>query len=212
MLVAQRTQSINALRGHAMEFSVIAAKGTVKVAALLAELASEGAIPATARAMFGKMGSHIEALDQQIVAVDGELAELHKSNPVSQLLAEIPGVGPLGAITLALTVVSENFASGRHFAAWLGLTPKEHSTGGKQRLGKISKAGHERLRQLLFVGAMSVVRFAKPGSKSASAWLLQLLERKPRKLAAVALANKMARIIWSMMSRGEAYRRQPAAA
>jgi transposase len=181
--------------------------------------------------MFAKMGAHIEALDQQIVAVDGELAELHKSNPVSQLLAEIPGVGPLGAITLALTVTPENFASGRHFAAWLGLTPTEHSTGGKQRLGRISKAGHERLRQLLFVGAMSVIRFARPGSKSASAWLLQLLERKPRKLAAVALANKMARIIWArlakvpgnrlrlagrpgegMMARGEACRRQPVAA
>jgi transposase len=209
MLVAQRTRAINALRGHAMEFGIIAAKGTVKVAALLAELAAESAIPATARAIFAKMGSHIEALDQQIVAVDGELAELHKSNPVSQLLAEIPGVGPLGAITLALTVTPENFASGRHFAAWLGLTPKEQSTGGKQRLGKISKAGNERLRQLLFVGAMSVIRFAKPGSRSASAWLLQLLERKPRKLAAVALANKMARIIWAMMARGETYRRQP---
>jgi len=144
--------------------------------------------------------------------VDDELAALHKTNPVSQLLAAIPGVGPLGAITMALTVEPGNFASGRHFAAWLGLTPKEHSTGGKQRLGKISKAGNERLRQLLFVGAMSVIRCAKPGSKSASAWLLQLLERKPRKLAAVALANKMARIIWSMMSRGEAYRRQPIAA
>jgi transposase len=130
---------------------------------------------------------------------------------------------------MALTVEPGNFASARHFAAWLGLTPKEHSTGGKQRLGKISKAGNERLRQLLFVGAMSVIRFAKPGSKSASAWLLQLLERKPRKLAAVALANKMARIIWAeqakvpsakpmelpaegMMARGEAYRRQPIAA
>ena len=113
---------------------------------------------------------------------------------------------------MALTVEVGNFVSGRHFAAWLGLTPKEHSTGGKQRLGKISKAGYERLRQLLFVGAMSVVRFAKPGSKSASAWLLQLLERKPRKVAAVALANKMARIIWAMMARGETYRRQPVTA
>jgi transposase len=135
-----------------------------------------------------------------------------KPTRISQLLAEIPGVGPLGAITLALTVEPGNFTSGRHFAAWLGLTPKERSTAGKQRLGKISKAGNERLRQLLFVGAMSVIRCAKPGSKSASAWLLQLLERKPRKLAAVALANKMARIICAMMSRGEAYRRQPIAA
>jgi transposase len=212
MLVSQRTQAINALRGHAMEFGAVAAKGTVKVVALLAELAADSAIPATARAMFAQMGAHIEALDQRVTAVDGELAALHKVNPVSQLLAEIPGIGPLGAITMALTVEPGNFVSARHFAAWLGLTPKEHSTGGKQRLGRISKAGNERLRQLLFVGAMSVVRFAKPGSKSASAWLLQLLERKPRKLAAVALANKMARIIWAMMARGEAYRRQPVAA
>ena len=190
MLVSQRTQAINALRGHAAEFGVVAAKGIVKVAALLMELAADNAIPATARAMFEQMGAHIEALDQRVVALDSELAALHKANPVSQLLAEIPGVGPLGAITMALTVEPGNFASARHFAAWLGLTPKEHSTGGKQRMGKISKAGNERLRQLLFVGAMSVIRFAKPGSKSASAWLLQLLERKPRKLAAVALANK----------------------
>jgi transposase len=212
MLVSQRTQAINALRGHAAEFGVVAAKGMVKVAPLLRELATDSAIPATARGMFAQMGAHIEALDQQVAAVDDQLGALHKANPVSQLLAAIPGVGPLGAITMTLTVEPGNFASGRHFAAWLGLTPKEHSTGGKQRMGKISKAGNERLRQLLFVGAMSVIRFAKPGSKSASAWLLQLLERKPRKLAAVALANKMARIIWAMMSRGEAYRRQPAAA
>jgi transposase len=212
MLVSQRTQAINALRGHATEFGVVAAKGTIKVAALLTELVADSAIPAAARAMFEQMGGHIDALDQRVAALDTELAALHKANPVSQLLAAIPGVGPLGAITLALTVEPGNFASARHFAAWLGLTPKEHSTGGKQRMGKISKAGNERLRQLLFVGAMSVIRFAKPGSKSASGWLLQLLERKPRKLAAVALANKMARIIWAMMARGEAYRRPPVAA
>ena len=212
MLVSQRTQAINALRGHAAEFGVVAAKGIVKVAPLLTELAADNAIPATARAMFQQMGAHIGALDQQVAAVDDELAALREANPVSQSLAAIPGVGPLGAITMTLTVDPGNFASGRHFAAWLGLTPKERSTGGKQRMGKISKAGNERLRQLLFVGAMSVIRFARPGSKSASAWLLQLLERKPRKLAAVALANKMARIIWPMMSRGEAYRRQPVAA
>jgi transposase len=212
MLVGQRTQAINALRGHAAEFGVVAAKGTCNVAALLLELAADKAIPANARAMFQQMGAHIAALDQRVAAVDIELAALHQANPLSQLLAEIPGVGPLGAITMVLTVEATNFASARHFAAWLGLTPKEHSTGGKQRLGKISKAGNERLRQLLVVGAMAVIRFAKPGSKTASAWLLQLLERKPRKLCAVALANKMARIIWAMIARGEAYRRQPVAA
>ncbi len=211
MLVAQRTQAVNALRGHAAEFGVIAAKGTVQVKALLDKLASDEAIPAPAQAMFAEMGEHIEALDQRMATLDGQLLALHKANPVSQLLAEVPGIGPVTAITLALTVEPGHFASGRHFAAWLGLTPKEHSTGGKQRLGRISKAGNERLRTLLVVGATAVVRHAKPGGKSASAWLLRLLERKPRKLVAVALANKMARIVWAMMARGEAYR-QPAAA
>ena len=195
-----------------MRRNLVVAKGTTNVAALLSILAADSAIPAAAQAMFEQMGAHIDALGQRVAALDGELAVLHKSNAVSQLLAKIPGVGPIGAITMALTVDPGNFESGRHFAAWLGLTPKEHSTGGKQRMGKISKAGNERLRQLLVVGATSVVRFAKPGSKSASAWLLQLLQRKPRKVAAVALANKNARIIWAMMSRGEAYRRQPIAA
>ena len=103
-------------------------------------------------------------------------------------------------MSLALTIDPGQFQSGRHFAAWLGLVPKEHSTGGRQRLGGISRAGNERLRQLLVLGATTVIRFAKPGSKSVSAWLLALLERKPRKLAAVALANKMARIVWAMMA------------
>jgi transposase len=212
MLVSQRTQAINALRGHAAEFGVVAAKGTGKVTALVTMLAADSHIPPAARTMFHQMGAHIETLDQSVAALDSELVALHKANPVSRLLADIPGVGPIGAITMALTVEAGNFESGRHFAAFLGLTPKEHSTGGKQRIGKISKAGNERLRQLLVVGAMSVIRYAKPGSRSASAWLLQLLERKPRKLAAVALANKMARIIWAMMARGEAYRRQPVTA
>lgn len=126
--------------------------------------------------------------------------------------AEVPGVGPLTALTLALTVDPRSFTSGRHFAAWVGLTPKQRSTGGKQRLGGIGKAGNERLRQLLVVGGMAVIRVARPGRRSASPWLLRLQQRKPRKLAAVALANKMCRVLWRMMARGEAYRHQPAAA
>ena len=212
MLLSSRTQAINALRGHATEFGVIAAKGTAQVPILLDKLAADETIPATARAMFVQMGQHIDALNQQIAALDDELLALHKANPLSQLLAEVPGIGPISAITLALTVQPEHFASGRHFAAWLGLTPKEHSTGGKPRLGKISKAGNERLRSLLVVGATAVIRHARPGKPSASAWLLALTARKPKKLAAVALANKTARIVWAMMSRGEAYRQQPIAA
>ena len=211
MLMAQRTQAINALRGHAAEFGVVAAKGTAQVQPLLDKLAAEPAIAAAARAMFVRMGEHIAELDRQIAAIDADLLAQHKANPVSRLLVEVPGIGPITAITLALGVDPAAFASGRHFAAWLGLTPKEHSSGGKQRLGRISKAGNERLRSLLVVGAMAIIRHAKPGKPAASAWLLALLARKPRKLAAVALANKTARIVWAMMVRGEAYRRRPVA-
>ena len=212
MLIAQRTQTINALRGHAAEFGIIAAKGCANLTTLLAALAADEVIPISARTMFDHMGEHVADLDSKIEALDRQLLEQHKANAVSRLLAGIPGVGPITAITMALTVNPADFESGRHLAAWLGLTPREHSTAGKHRLGKISKAGNERLRQLLVVGAISVIRVAKPGRKSASGWLLQLLERKPRKLAAVALANKMARIIWAMMARGETYRRQPVTA
>jgi transposase len=137
---------------------------------------------------------------------------MHKANAISQLLATIPGVGPIIALTLAIDVDPAAFKSGRHLAAWLGLTPKEHSTGGKLRMGGISRAGHERLRQLLVTGATTVIKVAsRPGNKLATEWLLKLLQRRPRKLAAVALANKIARTAWAMMMSGEAYRRQPAA-
>jgi len=212
MLVGQRTAAINALRGHAAEFGIIAAKGRAQIGPLLQKLAEDEAVPAVAKAMVIEMGAHIAALDQRIEALEQELLALHKANPTSQRLAAVPGIGPIIAITLSLKIDAALFASGRHFAAWLGLTPKEHSTGGKLRLGKISKAGNEGLRTLLVVGATSVIRHAKPGRKGCSAWLLQLLGRKPRKLAAVALANKMARIVWAMMARGEAYRQAPMAA
>jgi len=206
MLTGQRTQAINALRGHATEFGVIAAKGIAQVDALLDKLASEKAIPEAARAMFARMAEHIAALDDRIAALNKDLASLHANHPLSQRLAKVPGIGPVTAVTLSLTVSAEHFESGRHFAAWLGLTPKEHSTGGKPRLGRISKAGHERLRSLLVVGATAVIRHVRPDRPGAWAWLVKLLERKPRKLAAVALANKMARIVWAMMARGEDYR------
>ena len=146
------------------------------------------------------------------MAIEQKLAALHKANDVSQRLAAVPGIGLLTALTLATSVDAAMFASARHFAAWVGLTPREHSTGGKQRLGGISKADNERLRSLLVTGAMAVIRHAKPGGRNASPWLLRLLEHRPRKLAAVALANKMARIAWAMMARGEDDRRAPVAA
>jgi transposase len=211
LLVRQRTQLVNAVRGHAAEFGVIAAKGIAKVEPLLRKIA-EADMPQAAKQTLAQLGRIITQLDAQLAEIDQRLTTRHKANPVSQRLAAIPGVGPLTALTVATKVDAGQFESARHFAAWLGLTPREQSTGSRQCLGGISRAGNERLRQLLVVGAMAVIRHAKPGSKTASPWLLQLLERRPRKLAAVALANKMARILWAMMANGTAYRRTPQAA
>ena len=211
LLVKQHTQLVNAVRGHAAEFGVIAAKGTGHVEPLLARIADDPAVPEPAGAMFAELGGRIAELSVRLTAIDRDLARLHRSSPVSQLLAEIPGVGPISALSFALTVDVSQFRSGRHLAAWLGLTPKQKSTAGKPRLGGISRQGNERLRQLLVLGATAVVRTVKPGSRHASAWLLALLQRRPRKLAAVALANKMARVVWAMMTSGEAYRPATAA-
>jgi transposase len=211
-LVGQRTQLVNTLRGHAAEFGVIAAKGIGQIASLLVAIEAEAAIPLEAKEMLALLGQEIEHCDTRIKEIEAKLAAIHKANAVSQLLATIPGIGPIIALTLAIDVDPTAFKSGRHLAAWLGLTPKEHSTGGKQRMGGISRAGHERLRQLLVTGATTVIKVAsRPGNKLATEWLLKLLQRRPRKLAAVALANKMARTAWAMMMSGEAYRRQPAA-
>ena len=212
LLVGQRTQAINALRGHAAEFGVVAARGTGKVAGLLAAVAQDAELPEAARTMLAFLGRQVERLGREIATLDAALAAQHRAHPVSQLLAAIPGVGPVGALTLAVRVDPSQFKSGRHLAAWLGLTPREHSSGGKQRMGGISRAGDERLRQLLVLGATAVVKTATPGRRGVSPWLLSLLGRRPRKLAAVALANKMARIAWAMMTTGEAYRRAPLAA
>lgn len=212
LLVKQHTQLVNALRGHAAEFGVIAAKGTGHIAALLERIAADPAIPAPAQAMFVELGERIAELHTRLVVLDRKLAALHKANPVSRQLAQVPGIGPIGALSLALTVDAGQFKSGRHFAAWLGLTPKQNSTGGKPRLGGISRQGNERLRQVLVLGATSVVKLAKPGHRFGTPWLLGLLQRRPKKLAAVALANKMARVVWAMMTSGEAYRHQPVAA
>ena len=211
-LVKQRTQLINTIRGHAGEYGVIAAKGTAHIAALLERIAADPAIPAAAQAMFVVLGRQLDSVSEEIATLDRRLAAQHRADPVSRQLAEVPGVGPLGALTLSLTVDAAQFRSGRHFAAWLGLTPKQNSTGGKPRLGGISRQGNERLRQLLVLGATAVIRQARPGSRLASAWLMGLLQRRPKKLVAVALANKMARVVWAMMTRGEAYRPPVAAA
>lgn len=212
-LVGQRTQLINALRGHAAEFGVVAAKGTAQVAALRAAIAADPAIPDTGKAMLALLGTQIEHLDKQIDGLEARLNAMHKATPLSRLLATAPGIGPVTALSMVLTVDPAWFDTGRHFAAWLGLTPKQHSTGGKPRLGGISRAGNERLRALLVNGATAVIdAVVRRGSKLATPWLLKLLARRPRKVAAVALANKNARMLWAMMTTGEAYRRPDAAA
>jgi len=206
LLVRQRTQLVNALRGHASEFGVVVGKGIENVSGLLAKIAATDSIPDAAREMLAMLGNQIAHLDEQLGTLETRLVAQHRATPMSKLLAGQPGIGPIAALTIVHKVDPTQFKSGRHFAAWLGLTPKERSTGGRQRLGGISRQGNERLRQLLVVGATAVIRHAKPGSKSASAWLLAVLERCPRKVAAVALANKMARTVWAMMTSGEAYR------
>jgi transposase len=207
LLVRQRTQMVNALRGHAAEMGLVAPKGESGLAKLRAEIAETASLPEAARAALQMLGNEVDRIDAQLKEADKRLMAQHKADATSQRLAQIPGVGPIGALSFALCVDAKQFESGRHFAAWLGLVPQEKSTGGKQRMGGISRAGNERLRELLVLGATAVVQHAKPGRPGASAWLLKLLERKPRKLAAVALANKMARIAWAMLTSGEAYRR-----
>jgi transposase len=214
LLVKQRTMLINAMRGHAAEFGVIAAKGPLKAAELLrrADDAAAG-VPALARELLGMLFSQVEAIELRLKALEAELMAVHRHDPVSQALATQPGIGPIGALSFSLKITNpRGFRSGRHFAAWLGLTPKENSTAGRRRPGKISREGDESLRRLLVLGATAVIRVAKPGiADRRGAWLCQLLARKPKKLAAAALANKMARTLWAMMVSGELYR-QPKAA
>jgi transposase len=206
LLVKQRTMLINALRGHAAEFGVTAPKGPQQVAELLRRVAAEESVPALAREMLGMLAGQLEVLNAKLKAIEVRLMAWHREDQTSQCLATIPGIGPIGGVSFALKVLDPKaFRSGRHFAAWIGITPRENSTAGKHRPGKISREGDDSLRRLLVLGATAVIQQAKPGR--APAWLLGLLARKPKKLAAVALANKMARIIWAMMVSGETYRR-----
>ena len=208
-LIGQRTALINTVRGHAAEFGIIAGKGAGQIEPLLSVIEQEAAIPPGAREMFAVLGRQIDEIDVRIKDVDTKLNTAHKASEVSQRLVTIPGVGPVTALTLAVEIDPAMFESGRHLAAWAGLTPKERSTGGRQRMGGISRAGNERLRVLFVSGATSVIIAAmRPGSRQMTDWLRALLLRKPRKAVAVALANKMARAAWAMMKSGETYRRQ----
>jgi len=210
LLVKQRTMLINAIRGHAAEFGVTGAKGPGRVAALLERVQEDASVPALAREMLDLLAGQLSALEARLAALEKRLMARHREDQRSQLLATIPGIGPIGGVSFSLKVPDATvFRSGRHFAAWLGITPRDHSTAGRQRPGRISREGDESLRRLLVLGATAVIRQAKSGR--ASPWLLDLLVRKPKKLAAVALANKMARMIWAMLVSGEVYRSPKAA-
>jgi transposase len=205
LLIKQRTMLVNAIRGYAAEFGLTAALGARRINALVDTINSHEAVPGLARQIFAGLAQQLRALEAQVGALEKRLMAWHRENELSRRLATIPGVGPITATALAMKVpVPSMHRSSRHFAAWVGLTPKDHSTGGRQRLGIITRAGDETLRSLLVNGAMAVIQKAKPGR--ASPWLLALLTRKPKKLAAVALANKMARVAWVLMTRNEVYR------
>jgi transposase len=205
-LVARRTQVSNAIRGYAAEFGVTAAKGLDKIEPLSAQIAQDESVPALARGLFAMLGREYAQLQVELKAIEGKLRAWHRANADSRRLAQIPGVGPIGATALVMkTPDPRAFPSGRHFAAWLGLTPKDHSTAGKTRLGRITRAGDEMLRSVLVAGATAVIQQARNGRGRPSPWLVALLARKPPKLAAVALANKIARIAWKLMVTGESY-------
>jgi transposase len=207
-LIRNRTQLANAIRGYAAEFGLIAAKGMCRIEPLLERIAMDESLPVLARELFALQGKEYVRLQVELAEVEAKLMAWHRADECSRRLAQIPGVGPIGASLLSMKAPAPNlFRSGRDFAAWLGLTPKDHSTAGKVRLGVITRAGDEALRSTLIVGATALLRRVREGStKNVSSWLLALLKRKPPKLVAVALANKIARIAWKMMVSGDIYR------
>ena len=205
-LIARRTQLSNTIRGYAAEFGLIAPKGLDKLEALLAKIAQDEALPALARDLVTVLSREYVRLQGELKEIEAKLMAWHRADAVGRRLAQIPSVGPIIATTLVMkTPDPRAFRSGRHFAAWPGLTPKDHSTAGKTRLGKITRAGDEDLRRLLVIGATSVIQQARSGRGQHSRSLLALIKRKPPKLAAVALANKVARIAWKLMATGESY-------
>lgn len=205
-LIARRTQLSNAIRGYAAEFGVVAAKGLDKIEPLLARIACDELVPELARELFAGLGEDYARLETKLKQIDAWLMAWHRDNEMSRRLGEIPSIGPICAAGLVMKVPNPRaFRSGRDFAAWLGLTPKDHSTAGRQRMGVITRAGDEDLRRLLVVGATSVVQQASKGRGKPVPWLTALIRRKPGKLAAVALANKTARIAWKLMVSGEHY-------
>jgi transposase len=209
LLVRQRTMLINALRSHLGEFGIIAPAGRHHVADLINLLSdvSDDDIPALAREALRSVIAAPQSLEERIKAIEAVIMREHKANPASRRLATIPGIGPITASAIAATIADPSaFKSGRELAAWIGLVPRQHSSGGKQRLGRVSKQGDRYLRRLLTVGATAVIRRLPGKTDGHSAWIRALLDRRPFRLASLALANKMARIAWAVMLRQEAYR------
>src|SRR5213079_292370 len=209
LFIRQQTAVINAIRAHLAEFGIVAPVGRNGVEQLLGVVAdsNDKRLPEVARACVAALGAQLRMLKTQILNFDRQIMAWHRSNETSKRLDEIPGVGPVLATALVASVADPRaFRSGRNFSAWIGLVPKQYSSGGKDRLGSISKKGDRYLRSLFVAGALSVIRYAKIHGTKHRPWLTALLARRPTKVAAIALANKLARMAWAMMARGERYR------
>ena len=208
LLVHQRTQLMNALRGHLAEYGHVAPKGVMYVGRLIAEIEyPDSDLPQAARVSLVGLVRMLERLDGEIAQLDAEIGRRAKEDPVARRLMTIPGIGPITAAALtALAPAAQAFRCGRDFSAWVGLTPVQRSTGGKQKLGQITKAGERTLRRLLVIGASAVIKQALLRGAPPGSWLAQMLARKPRMLVAVALANKTARIVWALLVKGGIYR------
>jgi len=216
LVVRQRTQLINAIRGHLAEYGWVAPRGTAHMT-LLADLLEEdevtSTLPAAAQPMFKLMIDMLVELDKHVAVLDREIARRAKEDEAARRLMTIPGIGPISATAIiALAPPIDTFRKGRDFAAWLGLAPRQHSTGGKQRLGSITKMGERTIRRLLIIGASAVVLQANRRGAPRGSWLENMLARKPRMLVSVALANKMARMVWALMTKNEDYRAPTAVA
>jgi transposase len=207
LLVRQRTQIINAMRGHLGEYGLVAPKGPAHVARVIEMIAAGDDLPLEARLPLEVLRDSLEALTQKISQLDAEIAKRARRDPTARRLMTIPGIGPVIATAIcALAPSHESFAKGRDLAAWVGLTPRQNSSGGKTRMGATSKMGERSLRRLLIIGANSVVRWAVLKGAPKGSWLEQMLARKPRQLVTVALAGKMARMSWALMAKGGVYR------
>ncbi len=208
LLMRQRTQLINALRAHMAELGVVAAQGREGIKELLRIIASEqdARLPVDAHASLVVLAAGLQALQTMIGSIERRIIAQHRSDEASKRLRSIPGIGIVGATAIAATVPDPKvFRSGRDFAAWIGIVPRQDSTGGKQKLGPISKQGDQYLRRILVVGAHAVLKRARHQPEKYP-WITQLLARKPYRVVAVAVANKMARVAWALLAKGGTYR------